>query len=174
MSVLSPIVDRWIQQGLIQGKDWTYFVQFKRAPIPLRVGKSVPCAENDTVLKTPHGTIFMILSAFTSPDCGIRWESYDIDTTNAWTPRRIMMAWDKPNIWGFVNNYGGISYFAGVPMRLYLVQPAMKEWAWTDWLRLHLFNDGSTDAYCLVYGFLGAKILLSKEQYYKRMGWSLE
>lgn len=174
MSVVSPIIDRWIQQGLKQGRDWSYFQAIKLRPFVLRAGQMWPMPENDGVLLTPHGTLISAFTFFSSPDCGIRWESTDLDLGDGLTVNATALAAHKPNVYLYAPSYGNIVFLEGVPMRLYALLPAVKEWVWTDWLRLHLFNKGVTDAYCIAYILYGAKILLSKKRYYEKMGWDYE
>lgn len=162
MSVVSPIVDEWQKKGLIQGKDWDYFYASKRRPIILAAGAEVPFTENETIFRAPLGTVLFVIVLFSHPECGVRYETTDMDTREDLQPNLVLpMSNAHPSImWGHTSLFGGLVFLAGIPMRIYAYF-VNKEWVFQRWLNLHIFNASATTQTCLGYGFFGAKVFPS-------------
>jgi len=146
LTTISPLIRDWIRLGL----EWTYHWQPKVRPFTLNPGEEVQVPQAGYTFKAPEGVLLTFAASFDHPKCGIRLESPQLDTRDIFTVENIAFI-------GTVNM--PFFVFAMTPPHTshYMVFN-YKEWAWTEWARLYVFNADTEPHTCLGYAYTMATL----------------
>jgi len=141
---VSPLIESWIEKGL----EWTWFWRPVQQPFTIPANGQVQIPSSAYTFKAPEGTLLAFNGVFDHPSCGIRGESHpELDTEEVFTV-------DLMTSVGFSNTPMYISAFIPprTPAGIYAISQ-QKEWPWTEWMRMYLFNSDSVPHRCLTYSY---------------------
>jgi len=141
---VSPLINSWIEQGL----EWRWFWRPMQRPFTIPAGGTVQIPSEGYTFRGPEGTLLTLNGIFDHPSCGIRGEfNPELDTGSIFTV-------DTMTLVGFSNTPMYITSLIPprTPAGVYAISQ-QKEWPWTDWARLHVFNSDSVPHRCLKYSY---------------------
>ncbi len=141
---VSPLINSWIEQGL----EWRWYWRPVTRSFTIPAKGQVQIPSSDYIFRAPEGTLLTFSGVFDHPKCGIRGQTHDeLDTGSTFTI-------DNMTAVGLYNTPMYISSMIP-PITLpgiYVINQ-QKEWPWTDWSRLYLFNTDSVPHTCLKYAY---------------------
>jgi len=148
---VSPLVTSWMEQGL----EWRYFWRPVMRPFTIPANGEIQVPSEGFTFSAPEGILMTFNALFDHPTCGIRFEAHpEFDTGNSFTVNNLEIG---------LSNMSGSYVTALVPPQtlpgIYVVSQN-KEWPWTEWARLYVFNSDSIDHRCIAYAYT---ILLLKD-----------
>jgi hypothetical protein len=136
---ISPLIADWMRLKL----NWSYLWQPQLKPFTISAGTEVHLPHQDFIYKYPEGILLTFGAAFDHPNCGIRFENPQIDTGRDFTVNALLIS-------GLVNQPWYVSSMGPpqTPVGIYGIAH-QKEWAWTDWARLYVFNSDTIPHTCI-------------------------
>ena len=141
---VSPLINSWIKQKL----EWRWYWRPVVRPFTIPAGGQVQIPSGAYTFSAAEGTLLTFNGVFDHPACGIRAETGDeLDTGSIFTPGFLTL----------VGLYNTPMYVTAlIPPRtlpgIYGISQS-KEWPWTEWARLYLFNSDSVPHTCLKYSY---------------------
>ncbi|MHA1262693.1 MAG: hypothetical protein ACTSSA_11500 [Candidatus Freyarchaeota archaeon] len=139
MSVSSPLIFDWIQNGL----EWQYIFAPIIRPFTIPAGKEVELHPGE--YRYPEGVLITASAGFDSPKCGIRLraEPY-LDTENKLTVELMTLG-------NLVEPWVGTVFATmppDTPPGVYVLR-SEKEWPWVESIKITLFNTDTVDHKCI-------------------------
>lgn len=141
---VSPLIADWMRLKL----KWMYHFHPVQRPFTIPAGREVRVPFEDYVFTAPEGTIFNFGGLFDDPSCGIKLEAHpELETGLTFTVSNAFVVGTLNAPWFFFGmvppqvapgTYGILNY---------------KEWPWTEWMRISVFNPDSVPHTCLGYGY---------------------
>ena len=141
---VSPLIADWMRLKLKWMYHWHPVVQ----PFTIPANGSVQVPAEDYIFAAPEGVGLTFAGTFDHPACGIRTEfNPELDTETAFTVNTMILLGTVNAPWfvfGLVppqtapGVYGVFNY---------------KEWPWTEWMRLSVFNTDDVPHRCLAYAY---------------------
>lgn len=149
ISPSSSLITDWIERGL----KWKYVWQPTYRPFTVPANKQVQLPRGNYTFKHPEGIVITFSAAFDNPYCGIRFSNPQIDTLDTFTVNAAV--------------FGGTAdksiFMVGIAPPLTTAGiygiGLFKEWPWTDWCELHVFNSDSIDHTCYGFGYTLAVLM---------------
>ena len=141
---VSPLINSWIEQGL----EWTWFWRPKEGTFTIPANGQVQIPSEGYTFSAPEGTLLTLNGVFDHPSCGIRGETHPgLDTGDVFTVNNMAA-------FGFSNTPMYITSLIPprTPAGIYAISQS-KEWPWTEWARMYLFNPDSVPHRCLGYSY---------------------
>ena len=146
---VSPLIADWMRLKL----RWMYHWTPTMRPFAIPAGGEVRVPSQEYIFEAPEGVLLTFGALFNDPSCGIRLEcNPELDTDTTFTVANMVLA-------GLVNTPMYVT--AMVPPRTlpgtYGVAQ-QKEWPWTEWMRLSIFNPDSVPHTCIGYAYTVATL----------------
>jgi len=141
---VSTLINSWIEQGL----EWVWFWRPVQQPFTIPANGQVQIPSEGYTFSATEGTLLVLNGIFDHPSCGIRGETHpELDTEEIFTV-------DLMTLVGFSNTPMYITSLIPprTPAGVYAIS-MQKEWPWTEWARLYVFNSDSVDHRCLTYSY---------------------
>ena len=141
---VSPLINSWIEQGL----EWTWFWRPVLRPFTIPANSTIQIPSEGYTFRGSEGTLLALNGIFDHPSCGIRGEIHpELDTGNIFTVNLMSLV-------GFANTPMYITSLIPprTPAGIYAIS-MQKEWAWTEWARMYVFNSDSVPHRCLRYSY---------------------
>jgi len=137
LTTISPLIRDWMRLGL----KWTYHWEPRLRPFTIEAKGSVQLPYEEYIFKASEGVLLTFAGVFDHPKCGIRLESPQLDTRDIFTVENLSPggAVDMP-FFVFVMTPPHVNYY---------IISNYKEWAWTDWARLYVFNTDDEAHTCI-------------------------
>ncbi len=141
---VSSIINKWIEKGL----EWRWFWRPVMRPFTIPANGTIQIPSSEYTFRADEGTLLTFNGVFDHPSCGIRVESHpELDTGDVFTA----------NVMTAVGFTHAAMYITSLippqtPSGIYAISQ-QKEWPFTDWARLYLFNTDSVDHRCLRYSY---------------------
>ena len=140
--MVTPLILDWMQNKF----DWQFIFSPKQAVITINPNAEVQCLPPE--YKYPEGVLINAAFIFDSPLCGARLNARpNLDTSHIITISTLMLSGQT-----VPNNFLFCRVPPDTPLGIYCLISA-KEWAWTDFLKLSIFNNDSINHFCLGYGW---------------------
>ena len=141
---VSTLINSWIEREL----EWTWFWRPVERPFTIPAGGTVQIPSEGYTFRGSEGTLLALNGIFDHPSCGIRGEvNPELDTGSFFTVNNIALV-------GFGNTPMYITSL--IPPRtlpgIYAISQS-KEWPWTEWARLYVFNSDSVPHRCIKYAY---------------------
>ena len=152
LSGLSPLITDWIKEGL----RWKYVWQPLYAPLTIPAQGQVQLPQSDFIYTAPEGMALTFFASFDSPLCGIRINTPQLDTEDAFIVTNMVALGAYEHPW-----FLQASIPPHTPAGFYNILQA-KEWAFTDWCELYLINNDVKPHTCYNFGYTLA--LLQEER----------
>ena len=141
---VSPLINSWIEKG----REFRWFWRPVLRPFTIPANSQVQIPSGAYIFKAAEGTLLTFNGVFDHPSCGIRGETHnELDTGSIFTVANMTL----------VGLYNTPMYVTAlIPPRtlpgIYAISQS-KEWPWTEWARLYLFNPDSVPHTCLKYSY---------------------
>ncbi len=152
---VSPLITSWIEQEL----EWRWYWRPVLRPFTIPAKGEVQIPSTEYTFSAPEGTLLTFNGVFDHPKCGIRGQTHnELDTGAIFTVETMTLV-------GLYNTPMYVS--AMIPPRtlpgVYAINQ-QKEWPWTEWARLYLFNTDSVPHTCLKYSYTMAMLKNIREE----------
>ncbi len=141
---VSPLINSWIEQGL----EWRWYWRPVQRAFTVPANGQVQIPSSAYTFNAPEGTLLTLNGIFDHPSCGIRGETNpELDTGDVFTVATMTA----------VGLYNTPMYITSlIPPRtvdgIYAISMS-KEWPWTEWARLYVFNSDSVPHTCFKYSY---------------------
>ena len=152
LTTFSPLVMDWIKNGL----KWKYVWQPVYRPLTIPANGQVQLPQGDFIYKASEGVAITFGAMFDHPDCGIRFNTPQLDTGDIFTVNNISALGTYNQPWFVEANVPPQTIDGTYTILQY------KEWAWTDWAELYLINTDSVDHICYTFAYTLALLLESR------------
>ncbi len=146
---VSPIINSWIERGL----EWTWFWRPVQRPFEILAKSHIQIPSSAYTFNAPEGTLLTLNGIFDHPSCGIRAHSHPgLDTGDVFTVNLMALV-------GFANApmYLSAAIPPHTPPGIYSILQ-QKEWPWTEWAKLYLFNSDTVSHRCIGYSYTMAML----------------